>query len=90
LRASHDLPESLVFDYLNFLRQSAEIVTLEPLVAAPIRDVNDIVVMQRAIIGEADMLCTKDEDFFEKPASEYLSKMGIVVVDDISLMRRLR
>jgi hypothetical protein len=29
-------------------------------------------VMQTAIIGEADILCTKDDDFFEKPAGELL------------------
>jgi hypothetical protein len=69
---------------------ASEIVTLDPLVAAPIRDVNDIAVMQTAIIGEADVLCTKDEDFFEQPAGEYLRNMGISVVDDISLMHRLR
>ncbi len=75
---------------MNFLRHSSEIVTLDPLVAAPIRDVNDIAVMQTAIIGEADLLCTRDEDFFEHPAGEYLKNMGISVVDDISLMHRLR
>ena len=36
--------------------------------------------MQTAIIGEADILCTKDSDFFEDPAREYLSKLGIVAV----------
>jgi hypothetical protein len=46
--------------------------------------------MQTAITGEADILCTKDDDFFEKPAFEHLSKMGIAVPDDISLMHRLR
>ena len=90
LQAFYDLPENLVFDYIDFLRRSSEIVTLDPLVTAPIRDVNDIIVMQTAIIGEADILCTKDEDFFEKPASEYLGKMGIAVLDDIALMQRLR
>lgn len=90
LQAFYDLPEDLVFDYVSFLRRSSEIVTLNPIVTAPIRDVNDIIVMQTAIIGEADILCTKDEDFFEKPAREYLSKMGIAVLDDISLMQRLR
>jgi uncharacterized protein len=90
LQEFYDLPENLVFDYVNSLRQSSEIVTLNPLVTPPIRDVNDIIVMQTAIIGEADILCTKDDDFFEKPASEYLTKMGIVVLDDISLMHRLR
>jgi putative PIN family toxin of toxin-antitoxin system len=90
LRAFYNLSENLIFDYVNFLRHSSEIVTLDPLVAAPIRDVNDIAVMQTAIIGEADLLCTRDEDFFEHPAGEYLKNMGISVVDDISLMLRLR
>ena len=65
-------------------------MTLNPLVTAPIRDVNDVIVMQTAIIGEADILCTKDDDFFESPAAEYLDKMGIAVIDDIALMHRLR
>ena len=90
LQMFYDLSENLVFDYVNFLRRSSELVTLDPLVSAPIRDVNDVIVMQTAIIGEGDILCTKDDDFFEKPASEYLSKLGIAVLDDISLMHRLR
>jgi hypothetical protein len=59
-------------------------------VFAPIRDVNDVIVMQTAIIGEADILCTMDEDFFETPAAEYLQKLGIAVMDDIAAIRRLR
>ena len=61
-----------------------------PLLLTPIRDVNDIVVMQTAVIGEADILCTKDRDFFEPPAEGFLRKAGIAVLDDISLMRQLR
>jgi len=37
-------------------------VELNPLVASPIRDVNDIIVMQTAIIGEADILCDYTND----------------------------
>lgn len=70
--------------------QASETVTLSPLVAAPIRDVNDIVVMQTAIIGDADVLCTNDQDFFEEPAGGYLARLGITVVDDVSLIRQLR
>ena len=58
--------------------------------SAPIRDVNDIIVMQTAIVGEADVLCTKDEDFFDETPREYLNKLGIAVLDDVSLMHRLR
>ena len=90
LQAFYDLPEHLVYRYVGFLRSSAEIVVLNPLVTAPIRDVNDVIVMQTAIIGEADVLCTRDDDFFEPPAAEYLDKMGIAVLDDIALMHRLR
>jgi putative PIN family toxin of toxin-antitoxin system len=90
LQAFYGLTENLVFDYVNFLRRASEIVDLNPLVAAPIRDVNDIIVMQTAIIGEAEVLCTTDNDFFDEPAREYLDKLGIVVLDDISLLHRLR
>ena len=45
---------------------------------------------QTAVIGEADILCTKDRDFFEPPAEGFLRKAGIAVLDDISLMRQLR
>lgn len=57
---------------------------------APIRDVNDAIVMRTAIIGEADLLCTDDEDFLEAPAIDYLQKLGIAVIGDAELMRRLR
>jgi len=90
LREFYDLTEDLIFDYVKFRRRSSEIVTLDPLVSAPIRDVKDIIVMQTAIIGEADILCTTDADFFEDPASDYLPKMGINVLDDITLMQLLR
>jgi putative PIN family toxin of toxin-antitoxin system len=72
----YDLTEDMVFDYVKFLRRSSEIVTLDPLVSAPIRDVNDIIVMQTAIIGEADMLCTTDEDFFAPPPASTCARWG--------------
>jgi len=82
--------EALVFDYVTFLRRSAEIVTLNPLLTAPIHDVNDVIVVQTAIIGEAEIICTNDGDFFGKRIARYLSNHGISVLDDIALMERLR
>ncbi len=84
------LTDDLVYNYVAFLRRSAEIVILSPLLTAPIRDVNDVIVVQTAIIGEADIIGTNDEDFFEKPIAQYLSNHGISVLDDIALMQRLR
>jgi putative PIN family toxin of toxin-antitoxin system len=88
--ALHGLSEERVYDYIGFLREVAQIIALNPLFTAPIRDANDIMVMQTAILGEADVLCTRDKDFFENPAYEYLDKIGIVVLDDIALMHELR
>ena len=86
----HGLSEERVYEYIGFLREVAEIVPLNPLFTAPTRDANDVIVIQTAIVGEADLVCTRDKDFFEKPASDYLAKVGIAVLDDIELMRRLR
>jgi putative PIN family toxin of toxin-antitoxin system len=88
--ALHGLSEKRIYDYVNFLREVAEIVVPNPLLVTPIRDVNDTVVMQTAVIGEADILCTRDRDFFEPPAEAFLRKAGIAVLDDISLIHRLR
>ena len=60
------------------------------LLTAPIHDVNDVIVVQTAITGEADIICTNDEDCFEKPAAQYLSNHGISVLDEIALRERLR
>jgi putative PIN family toxin of toxin-antitoxin system len=90
LQAFYGLTEDLVFDYVKFLYRFSEIVALDPLVKAPVRDVHDVIVMQTAIIGEADILCTNDDDFFTEPAAAYLDRLGIKVLDDVSLMHRLR
>ena len=87
--ALHGLSEKRIYDYVGFLREAAEMVVPDPLLVTPIRDVSDTVVMQTAVIGEADVLCTKDRDFFEPPAEEFLKKAGIAVLEDISLMRQL-
>ena len=88
--ALHGLSEGRIYDYIGFLREAAEIVHPNPLLIAPIRDISDTVVMQTAFIGDADVLCTKDQDFFDPPAEPFLRKAGVEFLDDMSLMHRLR
>ena len=90
MQALHGLPESRIYDYIGFLREVSELVTLNPLLSIPIRDVNDIVVVQTALIGEADVICTKDEDFFDPGMTRFLTRVGVSVMDDVTLMQRLR
>jgi putative PIN family toxin of toxin-antitoxin system len=86
----HGQNEEAIYNYTGWLRDAAEIIALNPLRLAPIRDRNDIFVLQTALNGEADLLCTGDRDFFEPPASIFLASQGINVLTDVQLMRRLK
>ncbi|MBV9766561.1 MAG: hypothetical protein JOZ48_17070 [Acidobacteriaceae bacterium] len=52
LQTFYSLTEALVYEYVSFLRQCSDTVTLNPLVIAPIRDVNDLIVMQPRLSGK--------------------------------------
>lgn len=88
--ALHGLSEGRIYDYIMLLRSASSLTRVDPLLITPVRDINDTIVMQTAIIGDADVLCTKDQDFFEPPAQPFLSRAGVEVVDDASLLKRLR
>lgn len=90
LMAVHGESEETVYDFTGWLREAAEIIMLAPLTHAPIRDRNDIFVLQTALSGEADVLCTGDRDFFEPPASIFLASCGIEVLTDAQMIRRLK
>jgi len=90
LMAVHGEGEEAIYNFTSWLRDAAEIVALDPLTRAPIRDRNDIFVLQTALSGEADVLCSGDRDFFELPASIFLASCGIGVLADVELMRQLK
>ena len=90
LRKFHALTEDGIYQYIAFLRDVAEIVALDPLLTVPIRDVNDIIVAQTAILREADILCTMDEDFYDPAAKQFLGRFGIVVMSGVDLIHRIR
>jgi hypothetical protein len=87
--AVHGENEETIYNFTGWLREAAEIVTLDPLMRAPIRDRNDVIVLCTALSGEADALCSADRDFFEPPASIFLAGHGIDVLADLELMRKL-
>lgn len=90
LEKLYGLSEQRVYEFITFLRDAAEIVPLSPLLVVPIRDLGDIIVLQTAVVGDADILCTRDEDFYAPPAFEFLTEAGIEIVDDVTLLNRLR
>lgn len=83
------MPDDKVYEYVMLLQSVATIVRPDPMLIAPIRDPNDIVVLQTALIGGAELICTTDQDFFNPPASEFLRSAKIAVLTDAQLMRIL-
>jgi predicted nucleic acid-binding protein len=49
--------------YRQFLQSIADLVILDSRYGAPLRDPNDLIVLQTADRGEADVPCTRDDDF---------------------------
>jgi putative PIN family toxin of toxin-antitoxin system len=90
MMAMHGLSEGRIYNFIAMLRTASEMVRADPLLITPVRDINDAIVMQTAIIGDADVLCTKDQDFFDPPAKPFLQSAGIEVLDDLVLLHRLR
>lgn len=86
----HAANEEEIYDFVGWLSIVAEMVAFDPFVLAPIRYESDIFVLQTAMSGGAEILCTCDRDFFEPPASIFLESRGIAVLTDTQLMRRLR
>ena len=86
----YGLTENRVYGFIALLREAAEVVPLSPLLVVPMRDINDIVVAQTAIVGEADVLCTRDKDFYELDIVRFMHDAGVTILDEIALLQRLR
>lgn len=90
LQSLHGLSEDVVYDFVSSIRIVADVVQLDPISQAPIRDPKDINIVRTALAGSADVICTRDRDFFEPPASVFLATCGIAIMTDEQLIKRLR
>ena len=84
------LTETDITKFVAFLAACAEIVEVEETWSAPIRDPNDVHVLQTAITGRVDYLCTLDGHFRESAVVTYCSSRGITVISDLDLLRLVR
>ncbi len=84
------LTEAQIYEYIQFLRASSEIISVDRTLNVPVRDTKDIVVLQTAITGEAEIICTLDTDFYDPETLAFCATWGIAVCTDVDLMHRLR
>jgi putative PIN family toxin of toxin-antitoxin system len=90
LQALYRLTEDEIYDYILFLQQSSEIVILDRLLSVPIRDPKDISVLQTAIIGEANIICTLDSDFYAVETRTFCAALKIEICTDLELAGRIK
>jgi putative PIN family toxin of toxin-antitoxin system len=85
----HMQTEDAVYRYIVWLYEHCELITLDPALNMPIRDRSDAAVMQTAVLGSINVLCTSDKDFHNPPASDLLARCGIDTVSARELLMRL-
>ena len=85
----YGLTESDLLEYVQFLQSVSHVVIVDPRYRAPLRDPNDLIVLQTAERGEADILCTHDADFYDPTILSYCAARGIEVCEELTLLRRL-
>jgi predicted nuclease of predicted toxin-antitoxin system len=83
------MAESDLLEYSQFLQDVAEMIVLDSRYLAPLRDANDLAVLQTADRGQADILCTNDGDFYDSAVISFCGARGIDVCDEVSLLAGL-
>jgi putative PIN family toxin of toxin-antitoxin system len=90
LQQRSNLTPHEITEYLAFLVASAQIVQVDEAVAPPIRDSKDVHVLQTALAGSAQYLCTLDRHFYEHPVVAFCSDRGLSIISDVELLALIR
>ncbi|HEY3739062.1 MAG TPA: putative toxin-antitoxin system toxin component, PIN family [Bryobacteraceae bacterium] len=90
VQARWPLTAEAIERYLFILRETATLVDLPSAFPAIVSDPDDDLVLQTAIAGHADVMCTRDDHFNSKIVASVCADHGIRMIDDISLLQDLR
>ena len=85
----YGLSDAELLEHVQFLQSVSILVPLDLSYRAPIRDPADLIVLQTAEMGEADILCTGDDDFFDRRVQAYCAARGIEICSEATLAQRL-
>ena len=89
LQKLHAFGEDELYEYAQFLQDVCQTVVIQHPYHAPLRDPNDLDVMQTAERGDADVLCSNDRDFHETGIMAFCAARGIEVCTEAVLLARL-
>lgn len=79
-------------EYLRYLRRVdvSEMIFPGPAPGVVLADPDDDPVVHTAVTGRADVLCTLNRHFYVPPVVEYCRERGVLIANDLELLRLLR
>jgi putative PIN family toxin of toxin-antitoxin system len=75
--------------HVNYLRGVCRLVDVAIGLPIVLTDPNDDPVVYAAIGAGADVLCTRDRDFYSPNVKAYCAKYGVAIMDDVELLKKL-
>jgi putative PIN family toxin of toxin-antitoxin system len=90
VQARWPLTREAIEQYLVFLEAAGVVVELPEDTPAVVSDPDDDPILQTAIVGRADILCTLDEAFLHDAVGQVCIAHGIRILNDIVLLQELR
>ena len=79
-----------ISEYLDYLARVSTLVQPLSVPEKLIRDPADEPVLGTALAGNADVICTRDADFFTEEVRRFSAARGIQILSDLELLRALR
>jgi len=83
------LSEEQIYDYVQFLREVSHLVLPDHMLPVPILDPKDVIVLQTAVSGEAEIICSLDKHFYDAQTVGFCRTLGIEICDDRELATRI-
>jgi len=90
VQARWPLQPETIAQYLVFLEAVAVVVDPPPAPVAIVSDPDDDPILQTAIVGRAEVLCSRDDAFRHESVERVCRAHNIRILDDIVLMQELR
>jgi putative PIN family toxin of toxin-antitoxin system len=90
VQARWPLTAEIIDQYLAYLEAASVLAELPEVIPAVVSDPDDDPILQTAILGRADILCSRDEAFRDQVVERVCAAHGIKILDDIALMHELR
>jgi putative PIN family toxin of toxin-antitoxin system len=79
-----------ISEYLDYLARVSILVQPVSVPENLLRDQADEPVLGTALAGNADVICTRDADFYAEEVQRFSATRGIQILTDVELLRSLR